>query len=273
MEKSAIEHLQGTSGLEQVIEQMVETDPYCPMIAVPNGISIKDISEFMPHRANYRFNFKTQSLNDFIRYCADQDGNNPLMIVEACGPLMSAQCTFDLGSTEMPLHQLHTALLRMKPRHDYRILLDAAGSKLSQKDMADFIMDNRHMIEVTSSSLDTISHEAASQLIREITIDKANQLTSSVDSFSGELSVSEKIEARNKPKLPAFLKFGIVPYQGMDEYVFELSISIDLTSERPQFHLRATNLERLQEIIADQFCAELLRQLEDSEITIYQGEI
>lgn len=274
MDKSAIEHIQNTFGIDQAIEQVRYATPEKPIIALPQGINVVSLEKYMPCKIHYEKNFKTNCLASFIDYCTNQiDQDLPVLTVQPEPSVMAAQCVFDIGTIGEPLHKLHTASLGLKPRYDYRVLMEAANTRMNQKTLAEFILDNTDNIDVFDSERNPINNSVAIELIRNMTIDSARAMKSKVGDYSDEMSVSEKIEAQNIPKLPALIVFRTIPFESFGEYRFDLRLSIDLGDERPVFSLRASNLESTQQKIGDDFEQMIRDALTSTEITVYQGII
>jgi uncharacterized protein YfdQ (DUF2303 family) len=82
--------------------------------------------------------------------------------------------------------------------------------------------------------------------------------------MGGERNAMEKIEARNKEKLPSTVLFKCDPYYGLSHRTFELTLNILADSKRePQVMLRMVGKAAIEEQIAEEF-KEVLSALNDA---------
>lgn len=267
MDKSAVEHIQKTAHLPDVIKQVENTD--IPVALVPENMSMKSLEDYMPNASRYRMNFETLSIDDFATYNEqfDQDGATCFIDSEH----MIAKTIFDLGKEDAPLHKDHTALIRLKKSAAFRALCSINGDHIRQKQAAEFIEDWADHIAVYTMEGIEMSTAQAAKALCDLTIEAAREVNSKVDDFGEGMSHMERIEAAKKEQLPAEIHFKCTPYNGLEERLFELRVGILTTSDRPQVVLRVLRLEAQEEDMAEEFKDILVHKFSDLKLETYIG--
>lgn len=270
MEKAAIEQIQKTANMVEMNQELSQAGTHYPTMLVPEGFQVKNLESFMQLRSSYRFSFKTKSINDFVEYSKEFDQEGAKCFVNSDN--MSAKVIFDLGTETAPLHQDNRAGLNLDKTSAYRNLLSIDGNHLSQKAASNFIEDWADHITVFTKAGDHMTIAQAANALNNITIESARSLTSEVDDFGESMSAMEKIEAKNKDKIPADINFKCVPYLGLNERTFKVRVSILTGGSRPEISLRIIQLEPQQEEIAEEFKDILVKKFKSCKLQTFIGE-
>jgi len=240
-----------------------------PLMLVPDGFNMKNLESYMPNRSSYRFNFDTKSIDDFVAYAEEFDQEGAKCFVDPDD--ISAKIVFDIGTEEAPLHQEHTAMLKLKKTAAFVSLLRLNGLKLNQRDSIDFIEDFSDFISVVSNTGEAMTVGQAVNSISKITIESARSMTSEMGDFSESLSAMEKAEIKGANKFPHILKFTCAPYLGLEKREFEIKISYLTGGEKPALSFRVMQLEPHQEDIANEFKELLVSKLDGKQIKTLIG--
>lgn len=267
--KDAIQHLEVSHNLGQVIENLAIVKAAAPLIAIPEGVSIKDLESFMPNRTSYRFDFSTKSIKDFGLYNKEFDRTGSKCFIDSDS--MCAKSVFDLGTESEPLHQLHKSSLKLDRTSAYNALLKVCCAPISQKDAANFIEDWADNIAVLTNSQEIMTIVNAVKQLREISIEQVANRDSRVGDFSESMSAFEKIEAKNQDKIPSLIKFACVPYHGLAAREFDVRVSIITGSAKPEISLRIVKLEAQREDMAEEFKEILTELFKDSQMKTLIG--
>lgn len=270
MDKSAILQIQETANLQQLIAQVQQATPERPYVAIPDGVNIRSLETYMPYLERKKFTFKTTDIKSFIEYADSHEDTpsyqNPIALIDAEHPLnLRAEIIFDFDEaiTGRSLHHSHKAKLELLPVAAYKEVNRIDGKRLSQKELADWIEDWGDYLSISTQSGDSMLIAVASISVRNLTIDQARSQKSSVQDFSEEMSISERIEAKNADQLPSIIEFTTIPYTSFEPKTFRFRLSIITGDERPQFGIRLLQREAMQELIADEFFEILEDQLSD----------
>lgn len=270
MTKEAIQHVEKTTLLANVNQALAQLNPKSPVVALPEGVSLKDIEGHMEHRTAYRFGYSTKSIKDFGEYCKEFDKEGAKCFVNS--DRMYAETIFDLGTEEKPLHQRHKATLQLDKTAAFNAILAANGESMSQKLAANFIDDWADNIKVMNSEGEPMTPAQASKQFREITIEQVSNRDSKVSDFGESMSEFEKIEAKNQNQIPATIEFTCQPYHGLSLRAFTVRVSILTGGDKPQICLRIIKLEAQEEDMAEEFKEILVNMFADSQLKTFIGQ-
>ncbi len=270
MDKSAVQQIQETAHIPETLEHLGKVKTHIPTAFVPRGYELVDIEGKQEFLSRYRMQFATNSINDFIQYSKDFAQPGAACFVDASG--MNAEIIFDLGTVEKPLHKSHKAGLSLEKTATFKAMLEAEG-KQNQKGAGDFIEDWADNIEIIDASGEGMTPTAASNAIRNLTIESARSLTSTVDDYSESMSAMERIEAQHKERLPSLIRFTCVPYLHLKPREFSFRVSVLTGGDRPTLSLRLIKLEEMKEQIADEFKAVIVDGLFPTDAEVYMGSV
>lgn len=267
--KEAIQHLEKSPLLDALNAELDKFTTAEPIVALPHDISLQNLEQYMPNRTDYRYNFRTKSIPDFVEYCKEFDDEGAKCFIDS--DHMTAESVLDLGTKDAPLHQRHSANIKLDKTAAFLKILSLNGNPLSQKDAANFVDDWSDEIAVWASNGDPITNIMASNRFSEITIEQVRDSDSRVSDFGESMTKMEKIEAKNQELIPAFIDFTCVPYQGLAPRKFQLRVSILTGGDRPKVSLRIIKLEAHEEDMANEFKELLVDKFSDSELKTLIG--
>lgn len=270
MDNTAIKQIQETSGIPELIIDLGDNKTHIPTMIAPEGFEIHNLEKYMKNRSSYRVNFKTSSIEAFIRYCENFDDVGVFCFV---GPRMNALTMFDLGTLEEPGHQKHNGSLNLDQTTAYQTLLRLNELKLDQKTAAEFIEDWSDQLIIYSESGGTMTSKEAARAFRIMSIEMLRELNTSVSSYSASQTSIEKIEANKADLLPGELIFECEPYLHFAPRKFKIRVSINTGDKEPKLVFRIVHLESIKEEITEEFVTKLELAFESTEIRTYIGEI
>lgn len=268
--KDAIQHLEQSTLSSALNAELSEKGTQSNLLVVPEGFKISNIEQFMEYRDSYRASFSTKSISDFSEYCQEFDKDGAKCFVNSDN--MNAKTCFDLGTEELPLHQLHDASLQLDKTAAFKSLLCINGDQLSQKEAANFIEDWSDNIKIYCREGESMTNQQAVKQFKEITIEQVNSLNSEVSDFGESMSAMEKIEAKNQDLIPATIEFQCNPYHGLVERAFTVRVSIITGGNKPEIGLRIIKLEAQEEDMAEEFKEILNDKFTDSKLKVFIGQ-
>ena len=103
MQQDAILHLQTTANMVAMNKELQKQNLNNPVFLAPSDFKLHSLEKHMQFRTNYRFNFNTTNINDFISYAEEyvEDGSKCFVDAER----MTARAFFDLGNKQQAQHQ------------------------------------------------------------------------------------------------------------------------------------------------------------------------
>ena len=251
LNKEAIEHIQETAHIPDMIKDLNEHNTHVPTMLKPDNYKVIGLEQYMEHRSNYRLSFETISISDYIVYCLKFKAEGATCFIDQ--EYMAAVTCFDLGTIDKPGHQQHNARLQLKTTAPYQAILNSNQELFSQRKMVEFFEDWSENIEIRDKSGDVMEFGVAMSRIRDMTIESVKEFNSKVDDFSESMSVMERVEAKRSYSLPSTVTFTCNPYLHFQAIDFTLKISIDTNSGKPQLKFRIMRLDAIKEQIAFDF--------------------
>lgn len=264
MIKEAIQFLQNQFAGD--LAQLEDTDT--PVICAPSDMKIQSLEPYMNFRARFRGTFKTDSPHEFAEYV------NAHAVKAGCfiqADTMSAETIFDLGDEINPGHCEHIAELKLTKTAEYKALLAIAGSRCSQKELAEWLEDWRDFITAEDDQGESIPLTKAITAVRNITIEAKAKHDSEQGNFSSNRTSMESIEAKAKDAQPATLHFDCTPYNGLQPYSFTLRLSI-ITEREPKLTLRLVRHETDIQAMGEEFKQILDTCISKDQTTTYLGQ-
>jgi uncharacterized protein YfdQ (DUF2303 family) len=267
LDKSAIELLQVAAALAIVTESTNATQPLMPLVAVPDGISIKSLENHMPGRMRFRGRMQTTLLAEFVQYIAGRKYHGEMHCFVNADD-MEANHIFNYGNEQVAGHCDDTASVKLDRTAEYKALLQFSGSKLLQRDFAEFIEDWSHLITCKSEDGADVSLAKAISAIRRITVTAGVKSESEQRNFSTERSALESISINAENSLPAEIHFRCSPYIGLPETTFELRVAALTSKDQPLLIARIKRHELLQQEFANQFSLQLQTLFDDAKLEL-----
>lgn len=271
MEKQALEFIQSTAGLAEVVEQLAKASLDMPVIAKAQGIELRSIEKYLSQRQRMDFCFKTRSIDDFVVYVNEhQTADSICVFDDTDARQLVAKTVFDHGTPAKPLHQEHSSILELKRMSAYTALMNANGS-YGQRELSDWFEEYADFIQVFTKDGVSMAPAAAASAVRSLTIERAKEVKSVIEDFSENMSAMESVAAKNSDQLPAVIIFKCIPFLSFSEYKFELRISIITSGDKPSFAVRHLGLELVQDQIAQEFAAIITDGFKEGDIKCYRG--
>ena len=251
--KEALEHLEKNSSANNIAHVN-------GMAVLPNDHSLVSTEKFQEFRNRYRGELNTDSFGGFVAYvkliAMDYQEWVQLFVDKKS---MSAKAFFNLGSYASPGHGDHTALLKLKPRAEYKAATQMNESKPSQRLLAEWFEDYADYIVAHDSDGTEMTAVQAAYAVRNLNIESLSNVESSLGNTGHTVSMMDKVEAKSKGRIPTEISFTCVPYDGMSEKLIRMRLVTAGAKDESLFRLRIVGFELLEEAIADDFC-NLLRE-------------
>lgn len=270
MNKEAIQHIQESANIPEILKHVADIKTQVPIAVTPSSFEIGSLEKFMPNAARYRLRYNTTSMDSFVNYCKKfaQDGATCFVSAEH----MAAESIFDLGTVEEAGHQENKARLVLKKMAAFKAICAINGKPLSQKDASEFIEDWEECICARTKNNETMEPRFAASRLRNLTIEAAREINSKVGDFGESMSSMERIDAKDQDTLPAVLEFDCEPYRGLVSRCFQLRVSLLTGGEKPHIMFRILKLEYIEELIAEEFKAELNDEFEGIALETFIGD-
>lgn len=228
---------------------------FTPTAILPEGAKVLDLEKYQEGRSRFRGTFSTHALADFSGYIVDRAKEGARGFINQ--DEMSCVVFFNLGTTEDPGHADDRAVLKLKATAGYAAAQAISDSRLSQKDLSDWIEDWHQYLTPIGDDGNAIPVAKAIAAVRTITIKATSESETTVGDTSASRSAMDQIEARSKETLPAALQFHVVPFEGLTEQLITLRISVITSGSVPVLKLRWVGEEVQREAIAQEFKAVL----------------
>lgn len=261
----------GLQNFEKIASQFKELTTKSPITVVPETMKTVDMEKYMPNAAWYRQGYSTEMLLEYIAYLKNYAQEGTVCFVDS--DRMTAKAVIDMGTVAEPLHKQHTASLNLERMVAFAAVMSFCGERQSQREAAEFVEDWADHITIYSNLGDEMSAQAASASFRNMTIDAARSVETSVGDFSESMTAMEKIEARNKESLPAEIVFNCTPYQDFVERSISIKVRILTSSSDPAFMFRIVRQESLLDEIACEFKDRLKDAFAGESIETFIGNI
>ena len=263
IDKSAIEQIQKTATDLREVKQVD-----FPTVALSSSLKLYDLEEFQKCRNYFRGYFETKTCKDFLEYVSENNGANCFINSDT----MSAQSIFDLGDNETPGHAKHKARLTLKKSAPYIALLANDESRISQRELAEWIEDYRDFIEVLDEGGKEMQNAAAVAAVRRITIEAIRKQGNEQRTFGESKSAMESIDAKSEGgPMPARILLTCKHNEDLQERTFHTRISIITRGEEPKLTARIIQLDVIKEEMASEF-KDLLADKYEGDIKFYLGE-
>lgn len=243
----------------------------CPTALLPENASIESLERFDLERFRFRGTLETTSIDDFVRYSTGYASTDTPARCFIDADNMSARSIFNIGTLVNPGHADNTAKIGLKKTAPFRALLDINGTRLNQKQIAEWLEDWKDYLQAFDADGKSMPITQAAQAVRRVTIQQATQADHEDGDFSGKKSLMQSIEASSKEVMPVAFEFKCVPYEGLGERAFNLRNSL-LKSGEPCFVLRIVQLEAQEEAIANEFRDLLISKFDGEPVDTFIGK-
>ncbi|MFU0882582.1 YfdQ family protein [Kluyvera cryocrescens] len=269
LDSAAIQDVQKLTLSAFTLEKVSKTA--CPTALLPENVAIESLERFDLERFRFRGSMETTSIDDFVRYSTgySSDVTPARCFIDADN--MRARSIFNIGTLVNPGHADNTASIGLKKTAPFRALLAIDGTRLSQKQIAEWLEDWKDYLLAFDADGNTMQITQAAQAVRRVTIQQATQSDHEDSDFSGKKSLMQSIEASSKDVMPVAFEFKCVPYEGLGERAFSLRNSL-LKSGEPCFVIRIVQLEAQEEAIANEFRDLLISKFDGEPVETFIGK-
>ena len=230
-----------------------------PAVIIGNDYQIKSLEHLASERSRFRGKFKTNSIKSFSDYVGKHaDAEDSAAFVD--GPCLSATAFINLGTTEHPGHADWSALFNVDKSAELRAVEKINGDKLSQRALAEWIEDWRHMLTGEANG-EAQSAPQMAAAIRNVKTTATGETTSTARDFGASKSAFEEIEAKSAAGvLPTFINARLTPAEGFAERVIPMRLSV-ITGDKPGFILRIVAPEKLYAELGEELVQLLTKEI------------
>ena len=269
LDSAAIQDVQKLTLSSFALEKVRETA--CPTALIPDNAGIESLERFDLERFRFRGSMETTSIDDFVRYSTGYSSDETPARCFIDADNMRARTIFNIGTLVNPGHADNTASIGLKQTAPFRALLAIDGTRLSQKQIAEWLEDWKDYLLAFDADGNSMQITQAAQAVRRVTIQQATQSDHEDSDFSGKKSLMQSIEASSKDVMPVAFEFKCVPYEGLGERAFSLRNSL-LKSGEPCFVIRIVQLEAQEEAIANEFRDLLINKFDGEPVETFIGK-
>lgn len=266
------EAIQRIEQLSQAAHAMPATK--IPAVLAPDGAQVIDLEKYQEHPARLRQVFKTERIDDFVKYVVNHAGDEyPTVYVAPTGD--SAEAILDHGSSVAPEWGQHRAKLALVKTREYQALEGLCAQPRSQQDLIDYLEDWAldGLVECLVNG-EPVGASAAIAAVRRVDLKATEQATHVQDNFSASRTAIEQIEARGAAgSLPGHIKLMAPMYVGTGQRDIYARIGVRAGKDgQPAFGIRVMQLDKLVEEVAREVEQTLIDKLRD-ECEVFVGHV
>lgn len=268
VDSSAIEQIKNLTLAASHLKEVERTD--CPVTVLPNDVRVHSLENYNLERYRFRGIMRTTSIEDFVRYSTGYASSEVPARCFIDAEKMRASSIFNIGSLENPGHADNVAAISLKKTAPFRALLDIDGTKLRQKNIAEWLEDWSDYLNAFDAEGKSMTIASAAGAVRRISIKQMSESDHEDSDFHGKKSLMQSIEASSKDVMPVAFEFSCIPYEGLKERKFRLRNSL-LKNDEPCFVLRIVQLEAQEEDIANEFRDLLIGKFDGDSVETFIG--
>lgn len=267
LDNSAISQVQSLALAASYLDKVKLTD--CPVSILPKDVDVASLERFHETRFRFRGALNTTSIEDFVKYSTGFAAPGVRCFIDADS--MQAVSIFNIGTLDSPGHADNTASIGLKKTAPFLGLLRINGERNSQKELAEWLEDNRDFLTAFDADGNVLEIKQAVSAVRRITIEAISSSDHEESDTGAKRSLMESVEAKSKDVMPAAFEFKCVPYEGLKERPFKLRYSV-IASDRPILVLRIVQLEAEEEKIAAEFRDLLVEKFDGVDVECFIGK-
>jgi uncharacterized protein YfdQ (DUF2303 family) len=257
IDKDAIQALQKAEQInaagKQLNNTMLPTDFGASnngMLALPDDFKLHDLERMLANRRRARGQMNTSCIDSFAAYTRQHAEDGAAIFVNPSH--MHATAVLNLGTPTQPGHADNTATLTAKKTAAYIALLNMTNANVKQSAVAEWLEDWEPHI-ICFDKTDKMPTALAAQAVRNLTIDTARKLQSTVEQLSSSHSSFESIKASSASgAVPDTIYFTCDPYAGLNERQFVLRLGVLTSDNKPVLTLRIIKAEQHIEEMAQE---------------------
>ena len=218
--------------------------------ALPDDFKLHDLEAKLPNRRRARGNMETMGINSFAYYIHQHAENGAAIFVDPIR--MQATAVLNLGTPTQPGHADNLATLNANKTAAFKSLLAITSGQAKQADVAEWLEDWATQIICFDKNEEMPTIKAV-QTIRNLTIETARKLQSTVEQLSSSHSSFESVKASSTAgAVPDIIYFTCEPYAGLRERQFVLRLSVTTGESKPMLTLRVIKMESHTEEMAQE---------------------
>jgi uncharacterized protein YfdQ (DUF2303 family) len=202
-----------------------------PAALVPKDMTVESLEHLLPQPARKRATFQTNSLDDFLTYCAnnvpDEVGEdnratgNAHIFYNDTPP--RAEAILDFGSPEAPAWSEHRAVWTPRESPALQALRALLGKALSQDTLTDYIDDWADYLSFERADGTAVIVAAARAAIADMTAETVKAMRSKIGDFERERSALEKLSVG--PYIPARMVLTCAPWTGFSTHQLQVRLA------------------------------------------------
>ena len=225
------------------------------LVALPSDYKISNLETYLPNRRRCRGRMETQCIDSFAAYTRQNAEDGAAIFVDP--RQMQATAVLNLGTPEQPGHADNISMLAAKKTAAYQSLLNMTSTHVKQAAVAEWLEDWVPHIACFDKAEKMVT-PAATLAIRNLTIDTARKLQSTVEQLSSSHSSFESVRASSvSGAVPDLIYFTCEPYAGLNERQFVLRLSVLTSDSKPVLSLRIIKAEQHIEEMAEELAAKV----------------
>lgn len=248
------------AALKAAIESV---DPSLNVVYLDGNVNIHDLEKFQSKKRRMKGQFATTSLLALAQFAqstiaSSLNNENPSCFIGNNG---NAKLIFNYGDMENPLHQDLGASIQLNTTPVFDAISRLKDSRLSQRELAEFIEDFNDYVTALDASGDEINLNVAVGAIRNMTIESNKSVNQESTDFKDTSSAFASVEAKFKDATPAYLKFDIPAFNEIENRIFILRISVMTSDDKIKLGLRCPKWDEVIESINIEFQEKLATDL------------
>lgn len=225
------------------------------LVALPSDYKISNLETYLPNRRRARGRMETREIDSFAAYTRQYAEDGAAIFVDP--RQMQATAVLNLGTPTSPGHADNIAMLAAQKTAAYITLLNMTSANVKQAAVAEWLEDWAPHI-ICFDKAEKMTTPAAALAIRNLTIDTARKLQSTVEQLSSSHSSFESVRASSMSgAVPDLIYFTCEPYAGLNERQFVLRLSVLTSDSKPVLSLRIIKAEQHIEEMAEELAAKV----------------
>lgn len=211
---------------------LVHDPEVIPAALVPKNMEVQSLEYLLPEPARKRAHFRTNHLDDFLTYCANNvadeagedgpaPGNPHIFVSDSAAP--RAEAILDFGSPEAPAWCEHRAVWTPQESPALQALRALLGKALSQDTLTDYIDDWGDYLSFERADGTAVPVAAARGAIADMTAETVKAMRSKTGDFERERSALEKLSIA--PTVPARIVLTCAPWTGFETHHLKIRVA------------------------------------------------
>lgn len=243
-----------------------------PAVLLPSNMVVADLEHLLPAPTRVRRSYNTNSLDDFLTYCAEAAGlddygtSNPHIFYTLDEP-PTARAILDFGSASHPAWSQHNAHWTPRQTPAFTALRNLFNKTLDQDTLTNYIDDWSDYLSFETADGAPIKLAAARGAFTDLNADAIKTMRSKVGDFNRERSALERVSMA--PTVPARIILTCSPWDGFSAHALRVRVAADGSNLALRLSLIGWPT------VQDDLCIELRERLEaiEAPITVLSGRV